>query len=272
MADMLAKAVETGIQDNFVNFNSNMRTRFARMLLFAIQVCHMIVLVEPTSVFDTSYLSIFKSLKIIREKYVLKFLPKLLKSSNVGNYMGKEARLCSPRFIFLFEGTSNIKPEDIEKLEALECAVEDDIYKMLRNEFIITNNSAMSLFSIPRNKKFVFFSSDTKAKSDPLLDSIDMLMEYLDKPSGTQHDKDDIDFMNSLRPCDGYGMSAWSVGLSQKQPGQERSILNLLKKHVAEAFEHGFDDSVSKYRGRSHFAVNMKQIRHKQTERFCRWQ
>lgn len=42
------------------------RTKFAQMLLFAIQVCHVIVLVEPNNVFDTSYLSIFKALKVIR--------------------------------------------------------------------------------------------------------------------------------------------------------------------------------------------------------------
>ena len=66
------------------SFNSTLRTKFARMLLFAIQVCHIIVLVEPSSNFDSSYLSIFKSLKLIREKYVLKFLPKLLKNSSSG--------------------------------------------------------------------------------------------------------------------------------------------------------------------------------------------
>lgn len=42
------------------------RSKFAQMLLFAIQVCHIIVLVEPNNVFDTSYLSIFKALKVIR--------------------------------------------------------------------------------------------------------------------------------------------------------------------------------------------------------------
>lgn len=41
------------------------------------------------------------------EKYVLKFLPKLLKNSNVGSFMGKEGRLCSPRFIFFFEKCLN---------------------------------------------------------------------------------------------------------------------------------------------------------------------
>lgn len=42
------------------------RTKFAQTLLFAIQICHIIVLVEPNNVFDTSYLSIFKALKVIR--------------------------------------------------------------------------------------------------------------------------------------------------------------------------------------------------------------
>lgn len=51
---------------SMVTFHSYLRTRFAQILLFAIQVCHIIVLVEPSNVFDTSYLNIFKALKVIR--------------------------------------------------------------------------------------------------------------------------------------------------------------------------------------------------------------
>lgn len=51
---------------SMVSFHSFLRTRFAQILLFAIQVCHIIVLVEPSNVFDTSYLNIFKALKVIR--------------------------------------------------------------------------------------------------------------------------------------------------------------------------------------------------------------
>lgn len=47
------------------------------------------------------------------EKYVLKFLPKLLKNSNIGSFMGKEGRLCSPRFIFFFEKCLNKDVEGI---------------------------------------------------------------------------------------------------------------------------------------------------------------
>lgn len=46
--------------------NTTIRVKFAQLLLFAIQICHIIVLVEPNNVFDTSYLSIFKALKVIR--------------------------------------------------------------------------------------------------------------------------------------------------------------------------------------------------------------
>ncbi len=131
------------------------------MLLFATQICHIIVLVETGKVFDASYLSMFKALKTIRERYILKFLPKLLKNTNAGQYIGKDARLCSPRIIFLFERCLQeyssklhniLRAEQIfdfytyppldeaDGLQKLEFDIEDRIYKMLRTEFIITNN------------------------------------------------------------------------------------------------------------------------------------
>lgn len=51
---------------NIITFNSDARTRFARMLLFAIQVCHIVVMVETSNVFDTTYLAIFRAMKTIR--------------------------------------------------------------------------------------------------------------------------------------------------------------------------------------------------------------
>lgn len=49
-----------------IDFHRYLRLRFARILLFAIQVSHLIVLVETGNSFDASYLLLFKSLKIIR--------------------------------------------------------------------------------------------------------------------------------------------------------------------------------------------------------------
>lgn len=74
-----------------------------------------------------------------REQHVLKFLPKFLKNSSAGSQIGKEGRMCSPRFIFYFEKTL---PEykNNDALQRYEFDIEDSIYKMLRNEFVITNN------------------------------------------------------------------------------------------------------------------------------------
>lgn len=60
------EATDDGKEDSEISFHSMLRMKFAQTLLFAIQICHIIVLVEPTNVFDTSYLSIFKALRIIR--------------------------------------------------------------------------------------------------------------------------------------------------------------------------------------------------------------
>lgn len=93
--------------------------------------------------------------------------------------------------------------------------MEDSIYKMLRNEFIITNNrllffiqykytfcqeifpySAMSLFSIPSNKRFVYYNTNSLMRRDPLLKSISLLQTFLQKPNF----KEDEDDFEDLRP------------------------------------------------------------------------
>ncbi|XP_055837192.1 nonsense-mediated mRNA decay factor SMG8 isoform X2 [Episyrphus balteatus] len=48
-----------------LSFQQYVRNRFARMLLFATQVCHIVVFVELGVSFDASLISIFKSLKLI---------------------------------------------------------------------------------------------------------------------------------------------------------------------------------------------------------------
>lgn len=229
----------------FLPFNSQLRTKFARMLLFAIQICHIIVFVEPSSSFDSSYLAIFKALKIIREKYLQKFLPKLLKNSPAGNLLGKEARLCSPRFLFFFEKIGR-QTDDLFKYE---IGFEDDIYNMLRSNFIITNNSGASLFSIPRNKRFLYVNTNKSLNSDPIVDSVDLLLKYIDN-----EDEELGSFQ--IKPYRGYGKpymdDECTIGINDKTNSQ-RNFLSLIMEHVEEAIQYGFDDSVSKYRGKNHF-------------------
>lgn len=139
--------------------------------------------------------------------------------------------------------------------------MEDDIYKMLRNEFIITNNSSLSLFSIPRNKRFVFFNMDRKIRSDPIIDSIIMLHECMER-SAIKKLGDEYDDLDEFRPFKGFA-KPWNADkktTTRFDDKNERNVLNLIKDHVNEALQYGFDDSMSKYRGKSHFVVIISSI------------
>ncbi|CRL00836.1 CLUMA_CG014086, isoform A [Clunio marinus] len=233
----------------FLPFYSKLRTKFAQMVLLATQICHIVVFVEPSSYFDSSYLPIFKGLKIIREKYVLKFLPKLLKNTSYGSYLGKEGRLCSPRFIFFFETAE--KTADDKTLNALEIDMEDSIYQLLRTNFIITNNAQMSLFSIPKNKKFLFINTNDQLNSDPVIGSLNTLLAYIDGKNEAFE----------IKPHQNYGIRRekrdmqLSNILDETKDDKKRSFLDLLNDHVDEALHYGFDDSHIKYRGRNHFVT-----------------
>lgn len=198
-------------------------------------------MVEPSSSFDASYLSLFKSLKIIREKYVLKFLPKLLKNTSAGSYLNKEVRLCSPRFLFFFEKLG--RSINSNNLTAHEIEMEDSIYQMLRSNFIITNNAQLSLFSIPKNKKFLYVNTDEQFNSDPIADSLDNLLKYIEGS--------DEEFQ--YKPYRGYAIEYLKDEKTIDFDDEDRSFLKLLNEHVDEALTTGFDDSHVKFRGKGHF-------------------
>uniref|UniRef100_A0A182N8M3 Nonsense-mediated mRNA decay factor SMG8 n=1 Tax=Anopheles dirus TaxID=7168 RepID=A0A182N8M3_9DIPT len=260
LAERMMKEKSNDFPLHFIEFNSAIRTRFARMLLFALQVCHILVIVESSISFDMSYLSIFKSLKIIREKYVLKFLPRMLRSASVGSFMGKECRLCSPRLLFTFDLPDNGTDTSLGEIKALEKKVQDYINKTLRNEFIITNNSAMSLFSLPKTRQFVFYSDPKVRRQDPLLDSIDMLSRYLSKPQHTSAvpGQNEQELLEQAKPYDYFWLSS-SYKYEPKDPVQQdnRSVLNLVQEHVENALKGKFNegDSLGRQRNKTHFAL-----------------
>lgn len=247
------------------SFNSFVRTRFAQILMFAIHVCHVIVVVEPSNVFDSSYLNIFKALKVIREKYVLKFLPKFLKNSNNGALLGKEGRLCSPRFIFFFEEYLD-EYNDLKSLQKLEFEIEDSIYKMLRNEFIITNSSSNSLFSIPRNKRFVCINTNQNLRPNLLSDAVNDLAAFIklkeklgigcNSDEGSDSDEDIRPFKGFAKPLDKYDKFKCN-GHEIEFENRANRLISLIHEHVDEALRIGFDDSIAKFKGKSHFVVRL---------------
>lgn len=114
---------------------------------------------------------------------------------------------------------------------------------MLRTNFIITNNAQQSLFSVPKNKKFLYINTDSQLSSDSIVDSVDLLLKYI---------ADDEDFQ--IKPYRGYSCEFHSdQAVKNVDTKKTRSFRALIQDHVDEALSHGFDDSISKYRGKSHF-------------------
>lgn len=196
---------------SIITINSEVRQSFAQTLLLAIQMCHIVVLVETGRTFDSSYLSMFKALKNIRDRYVIPTLPKLLKGTPAAPFLTKDARFCSPRFLFYFEQCLH-DLDNGDALNKLEFDMEDKIYRLLRNEYVITNNSANSLFSIPRNKRFVYINADEELLKDPLTESIETLLQILDSSTTSNGKKVDVqrsgglgdDDLDDIRPFKVY--------------------------------------------------------------------
>lgn len=143
----------------------------------------------------------------------------------------------------------------------------------------------MSLFSIPGNKRFVFFNNDKTIREDPLLKFAEMLSNSMEKSSIKGDSGDELD---DLRPYKvKYHLTKANIfpNLTKKQsrkcndgmntfqgfgkplryyknsaddtsiPTKKRNFFDLLKEHVQEALQSGFDDSMSKFKGKSHFRV-----------------
>jgi protein SMG8 len=81
--------------------------------------------------------------------------------------------------------------------------------------------------------------------SDPIADSLDLLLKYID--GGPEEEF-------QYKPYRGYGIQhAIDEKTKDFDDHKEKSFLKLLNDHVNEAMQHGFDDSVSKYRSKNHF-------------------
>lgn len=139
--------------------------------------------------------------------------------------MGKEGRLCTPRVLFAFESKLQGYDTDLEVIEVGD-EMEEHIFKLLRNEYCLPNNSALSLFSVSKQKKFLHFCDRTRDSPTPLDASFKLLFGLID-------------------------------GGRTPIQATANSLAKMVSSHVEEAFQcGGFDDSVSRqYRGKNHFVV-----------------
>lgn len=136
--------------------------------------------------------------------------------------------------------------------------------------FFLSIFSLNSLFSIPRNKRFVCVNTDTNIRVDPLTQSINILALYIkakEEKAGVGVTSDENDSDDDIRPFKGFAKplshykrpsTTRSNEYEQDQPTNR--LLSLIDEHVEEALDNGFDDSIAKFKGKSHFVVRTRLV------------
>lgn len=74
----------------------------------------------------------------------------------------------------------------------------------------------------------------------------------------SRSDVEDSDSDDDIRPFKGFAkpLSNYKTANNQKiWNDKPNRLLQLLKEHVDEALQTGFDDSIAKYKGKGHFVV-----------------
>lgn len=120
--------------------------------------------------------------------------------------------------------------------------------------------SLNSLFSIPRNKRFVCVNTNANLRTNPLTESVNLLATYIaaKEKSGAGGNSDELsDSDDEIRPFKGFAkpIRRHNNSADTEPLKQTNRLLSLINEHVDEALRNGFDDSIAKYKGKSHFVV-----------------
>ncbi|XP_030382868.1 protein SMG8 [Scaptodrosophila lebanonensis] len=229
---------------DFDEFYEQMRSRFVRMFLLALHVCHILVYVETSFLFDIMLVNIFRLLKFVREQNLLEFLPSLFEISENISLLGEQTRLCTPRILFLFENYPRDGERTRESISSHEFQTEDNIYELLRHYNIVSNSSASSLLALPKNKQFVFYNTHEKLHPDTFLQAVDELHKAMYKVDIKEEDED-LEILE-LAPFEGFvkplGDSYMTRNSEENVFKREHTAWCFLQRHVEDALTGCFDE------------------------------
>lgn len=243
LKDLVANLSLTG-QDNF-QINAVAQSQFAKVFLFAASVCHLMVLTDPGSSFNSAYLPLFKALSGIREHKFLKYAGKSPCGPMLFHHLGKELRLCAPKIIFLFE-----KPEDLvaneSQLEQHEIDMEHSIFATLKAENLLSKNTC--LFVLPKKLPFVYVNRSggggkgekqkgvNKMTQDPVKESMQHLMSVLNSyATGQKTDEIVEPHVGYARPFRCYTkefVDSEIEAVKEANHLKKHSLKRLIKKHI----------------------------------------
>lgn len=101
-------------------------------------------------------------------------------------------------------------------------------------------------------------NTDPNLRSDPISESVDELASYISHKEKYSFRSDDEDSDEDIRPFKGFAkpLSKYkSTNINNIWSEKTNRLLHLIGEHVDEAIQTGFDDSIAKYKGKSHFMV-----------------
>ncbi|ODN03335.1 Protein SMG8 [Orchesella cincta] len=251
-------------ESGFLSLWSSFNTKYCRWLLLLFSLSHIMIMSESGSSFDTSYLSLFRALDIVRQD-VLSCVSKMLSTiEGLPKQWIDHGRICSPRLIFLFEVESE-NPKKVQTIASLSpCHVkqrkdslQNEIYQIFRKCRIITNISANSLFAVPASDDFVYVFDKSAQNSYSVSQSL--AYTYIDLISTTckKHAQ-----KISTTPSRTSSNTALPVKMSFRTEHDTltyadsvNTFRNFLIEHISLALDRGFDDDYRRVSGNKHFFV-----------------
>lgn len=101
-------------------------------------------------------------------------------------------------------------------------------------------------------------NTNPNLRLDPITASVDELASYICHKEKHNFRSDDEDSDDEIRPFKGFAKPLSNYkSTNDKNIWSENTnrLLQLIGEHVDEALQTGFDDSIAKYKGKSHFVV-----------------
>lgn len=219
---------ELGDKD-YYEINAVVQSHFAKVFMFAASVCHLLILTDPGTSFNSSYLPLFRALSHIRETKFLKYASNSVYGEELFDHLGKELRLCAPKMIFLFD-----RPEGMEdtQVEQHEIDMEHDIYSCLKAENLLSKNTC--LFVLPKKLPFVHVYRGKELVLDPVKESLKHLMEIL---SGKNEETFIEPKIGYGRPFRSYEKDAVDREIQDAKLAHQQkkvSLKRVIRKHIKE--------------------------------------
>uniref|UniRef100_H2ZMM6 Nonsense-mediated mRNA decay factor SMG8 n=1 Tax=Ciona savignyi TaxID=51511 RepID=H2ZMM6_CIOSA len=229
-------------------------------LVFLFSVCHILILSHPVPMFDISYDSLFHHISNFRTK-LMPLIKDILKDCTVGRDWWVNGRPCPPRLLFVIqkshlsnkkssEATGDSSKKKKPPLKRLQHTLEDQIYKILRNSRVLTNNAVHCLFTVPPNQAFVHIMTKQYNQVKQEEDPIKGMLNLLRKSCETHRDPTAKSRAYRLLT---NPPTQWEDG---EEDVKENPIWDFLSQHTELVFEKkGFRDSVGRNPLPTHFEL-----------------